>query len=145
MALLCGAQITSFSILGAHASWVGGNFSPAAAAAANAAGMLLPALAALVYALFYRRERTSEFYRVFSCIFIVAAGGSILAWVLVPAMCWAGHVPANDDVAKFLQVSGWPPALVMALALLLFSLILSMAWCRGIVKNYWAEVKGNNR
>lgn len=133
VALLCSAQITGFSILGAHTSWVDGSSSPATATLVNAAGMLLPALVALVYALFYRSERTGIFYRVFSCIFIVVSGGSILAWVLVPALCLAGHVPANDDVAKFLQVSGWSPPLVMALALMLFSIVLGVVWRRRIL------------
>ena len=116
------------------------SFCTKAATLTNAAGMLLPVLAALVYALFYRNERTGMFCRLFSCIFIVAYGGSILAWTLVPMLCLDGHVPAGDDVAKFLQASGWPPAVVMALSLVLFGLVLGVAWRRRILQNYWTEV-----
>ncbi len=140
VALLCGAQITRLSILEAHTYWMGGSFSPAATALTNAAGLLLPTLAALVYALFYRNERTGMFYRLFSCTFVVVSAGSILAWVLVPILCLAGHVPAGDDVVKFLQASGWPPAVVMALSLVLFGLVLGVAWRRRIFQNYWTEV-----
>lgn len=93
IAVLCGAKITKFSILGAYMSYEGGSFTPITLSLSNVAGMLLPVLAAVVYMLAYRNQAASILYRIFSFLFVLVPTGSILAWVLVPVYIWlVGHL-----------------------------------------------------
>ena len=54
VAVMCGARITKFSILGAYMNYEGGQFSAAMFSLFHAAGMLLPLLAAILYMIAYR-------------------------------------------------------------------------------------------
>lgn len=54
VAVLCGARITKFSVLGAYTTYEGGTFTAVTLSLTNIAGMLLPVLAAVAYMLTYR-------------------------------------------------------------------------------------------
>ncbi len=141
IAVLCGAKITKFSILGAYMSYEGGSFTPITLSLSNAAGMLLPVLTAVVYMLTYRNQAASILYRIFSFLFVLVPTGSILAWVLVPVLYLAGWAPPNDDVTKFINHSGLSPWMVLFAAIILFACCLFIAWKKKIIQRYWETVR----
>jgi hypothetical protein len=141
IALLCSARITQFNILHAYISYEGGSFTSFTSSLLNAAGMLLPVLLSAVFMLFYRREKESVFYRVFSFFLAVMPAFSILAWVIVPITYLAGSAPAGDDVTQFLDHSGFSPLLVLFAALLLFAACVALALKKGILSNFRQTVK----
>ena len=84
IALLCGARITEFNVLGAYMRYEGGTFSQAGLSLFHIGSMLLPLLVSVVYMLTYRSKTTSIFYRIFSFISLIFPIGAVLAWVIVP-------------------------------------------------------------
>lgn len=140
VAVLCGAKITSFSIIGAHTSATGGNYTQAAAALLHLAGMLLPVVCSACYILFcFRRNREGDFYRMFSLFFWLMPTASLLAWVFVPIAFMAGDITNPDDVIQFLNVSGIHPILVMSLSAAAFAGAVLLAWKKGIIQ-MWLDL-----
>ena len=88
VAVMCGARITKFSILGAYMNYEGGQFSAAMFSLFHAAG-LLPLLAAILYMSAYQSGARSIFYRIFSFLVLLLPVGAVLAWVGVPILCRA--------------------------------------------------------
>lgn len=109
VAVMCGARITKFSILGAYMNYEGGQFSAAMFSLFHAAGMLLPLLAAILYMIAYQSGARSIFYRIFSFLVLLLPVGAVLAWVGVPILCLAGYEPTGDDVKKILTVQACIP------------------------------------
>ncbi|MBU9724814.1 M50 family metallopeptidase [Diplocloster modestus] len=144
VALLCGAKITSFSILGAHVSSVGGVYTSFTSSLHYSAGLLLPVLVSVLYMLCYQKERAGVFYRLFSFLFMALPTFSILAWILVPLLYLNGRAPVGDDATQFLDASGLSPLLVILTALLLFLLNLILAWHKKIIQNYWLTITRKN-
>ena len=70
VAVLCGARITKFSILGAYMNYEGGIFTPVTFSLFHCAGMLLPVLVSLLLILTYRSGSSRMFYRIFSFFFL---------------------------------------------------------------------------
>lgn len=141
IAVLCGARITEFSVTGAYMRYEGGIFTAAALSLFHIAGMLLPALAAILYMLAYRSRGKGLFYRIFSLIFLLMPVCSILAWVIVPVLSLLNRAPQSDDAAKFLASSGLNPWAVLSGAAILFSCCLLIAWKKKIPQNYWAAIR----
>ncbi len=141
VALANGATITRFSIINAYMSYEGGNFTPAATALLNIAGMLLPVVLVLLLLPFYNKKATGVFYTVFSFFAFAIPSASVLAWVLVPLLAAVGAAPNGDDVAKFIVNSGLPPLVVAAGGLLLFSLLATALFYKKVPQNYWATLR----
>ena len=141
VAVLCGARITEFSVLGAYMGYEGGVFTPAALSLFHIAGMLLPVLAAVIYMLAYESKAEGVFYRIFSFVSLLMPLGSLLAWVVMPVFSLAGRAPQDDDAVKFLASSGLSPWAVSLGAAALFAFCLFLAWKKKIIQNYWAAVK----
>lgn len=144
VALLCGAKITNFTIIGASVSSVDGVYTAFTYSLLHSAGLLLPVLASILYMLFYQKDRTGVFYRLFSFMFAVLPTFSILAWVLVPVLYMNGRAPVGDDTTQFLDASGLSPILVILTAVVLFLLCLALAWHKKIIQNYWHTVNQKN-
>lgn len=142
VAILCGAEITEFSILGAHMNYVGGKFSTITYALFHAAGMLLPVVISIVYMAFYRKSYENVFYRIFSALFTMLPFLSVIAWILVPIACLLGETPENDDAAKFINVLGINPWIVCAAAILFVMSGILLAWNKKIILYYWYACQG---
>lgn len=140
VAVLCGARITKFSILGAYMNYEGGIFTPVTFSLFHCAGMLLPVLVSLLLILTYRSGSSRMFYRIFSFFFLLLPVGSILAWVIVPVLCLSGNPPQGDDIVKFIGSSGLNPWAVSLSSLLLFGICCLGAWRKKILQNYWAAI-----
>lgn len=143
VAVACGAKITSFSIIRAYTSWVGGTYSVFTASALKAAGMVLPLIAAVIYMLFiFNKNRQGSFYRMFSLFFSLFPVMTLLAWVIVPIAYMAGDTNTPDDVIQFLNVSGLNPVIVIVVSLLIFLLSLLLAWKKGVMQIWLDLIRG---
>lgn len=144
VAVLCGAKITSFSIIGTHTSSVGGNYTPITSALLHIMGMLLPIFISTCYILIcFNKNRKGEWYRIFSMFFWLIPAGSLLAWILIPIAFMAGDTTSPDDVIKFLNVSGIHPVIVMSLSVLFFAGFVFLAWKKGIIQ-IWLDIVSKN-
>ena len=143
VAVLCGARITEFSLIGAYMSYDGGVFSPAMYSLFHCAGMLLPVMAAIIYMLAYRASG-GLFCRIFSFVFLLLPFGSILSWVFVPILYMAGCAPQSDDVTKFIISSGFEPWVVATVAVLLFAGCALLTVYKRVIQNWWDAVKSDN-
>ena len=140
VAVLCGANVTRFSVFGAYMSYEGGSFTPVMLSLLNAAGMLLPVLASFVYMLTYRSNADSIPYRIFSFIVLIVPIGSVFAWIFVPVLYLTGQAPPNDDVTKFLDHSGLNPWVVILAAVIIIACCLFIAWKKKIFQRYWETI-----
>ena len=141
IAVLCGARITEFSLLGAYMRYEGGIFTTITLSLFHIAGMLLPVLVSILFMLAYQNHIKSIFYRIFSFLSLLLPIGSILAWVSVPLLALFGRAPQEDDAAKFIDSSGLSPWVVFLGAIILFVCCLLIAWKKKIIQNYWTTIK----
>lgn len=141
--LSAGAQIDDFSILTAHVSSHGGNYTEASEMWMNANGAFLPMVISIVLMLFYDRSRTNSFYRIFYFVLTLIPTCSLLAWVIIPFVYLQGKAPIGDDVTKFLEI--WsrrhPPLFVSAAALILIAAALFISIKKGVIRGYIEEIK----
>ena len=141
--LFAGATITDFSILTAHVSAIGGNYTNLSYLWLHANGVLLPIFVSLVYMMFYRKENESMFYHTFSYLFLLMPIFSLLAWVVVPFVYLQGNAPVNDDVTKFIYYfsKNYHPLIVSAVAILIIVISLSVMIKKKIIQNLISIVK----
>lgn len=143
VAIACGATITDFSILTAHMSSVGGNYTNLSDLWLNANGALFPLIVTYVYMLFYDKKRENSFYRILSYFIAIIPACSLLAWVFIPIVYMTGNAPVGDDVTKFLYnfSSGYHPIYVSIAALLLIAVSVTIMVKKQILHNAMAETK----
>ena len=135
VAVMCGAEIIAFNIIGANVSWMGGNFNQFTFSLAQIAGMAFPVIISVCYMLFvFNKNKQGIFYSAFSFFFAVIPVGSILAWVFVPIAYIAGDTENPDDVIQFLNTSGINPVILMISSLAAFILIIILAWKKGVIR-----------
>lgn len=142
IAIVCGAEITEFSILNAHMSYNGGTFSKAMYSLFHAAGMLLPIILLVPVIISYKQGKKSIFYH---CCYMAAClwGVSpLLAWLIVPVVSMVASPPQGDDVGKFIMSSEWHPTLVFAVALGILTVMLALVIKKGIIQEFIAILKG---
>ena len=141
--LSAGATITDFSILTAHVSGVGGNYTNVSDLWLQANGALLPVIVSFIYMLFYKKESRSIFYHIFSYMFCLIPVGSLFAWVIIPFVYMQGNAPAGDDVTKFLYnfTHDYHPLLVSAVAVLIIAVGIILMIKKEIIKTFIVEIR----
>jgi len=141
--LSAGATITDFSILTAHVSGVGGNYTNASDLWLQANGALLPVIVSFIYMLFYKKESRSIFYHIFSYMFCLIPVGSLFAWVIIPFVYMLGNAPAGDDITKFLYnfTHDYHPLLVSAVAVLIIAVGIILMIKKEIIKTFIVEIR----
>lgn len=141
--LSAGATITDFSIFTAHVSAVGGAYTDLSRMCMHVNGSLFPFIIAYVYTLFYQKNNTSSFYRIFSYVVIVISAASICAWVVNPFVYLLGTAPINDDVTKFLTVfsAHYHPLIVSAAAVVLIGMDVVLMIKKRILYNFIEEIR----
>ncbi len=141
--LSAGATIEEFSIMTAHVSGTGGEYTNLSGLWLHANGALLPILAAYTYMLFYKSSSEKSFYRIFSCMIALIPIGSMLAWFILPFIYVGGNAPAGDDVTKFLYSfsHNFHPLLVSAAAAMIIGIGIVLMVKKGILRNFIAEVR----
>lgn len=139
--LSAGATITEFSIIPAHVSGAGGNYTNLSDLWLHANGALLPVIVALIYALFYKKDAESVFYRLFSFMFTLIPIGSLFAWVIIPLLYVQGNV--GDDVTNFLYnfSQNHHPFIVSVAAALIIAAGVAAMIKRGIFKNFILAIR----
>lgn len=141
VAYFCGADTIHISITGAYMNSSGGSYNRVTSAMLNIAGMLFPAVISIIYLLLYKREKDSLFYRLFSFLLVAAFSMPAAAWILVPVLYMLGKAPVGDDVTKFLDVTGMNPVILILFAGGLLAVSIFLAWRKGIIRNYWKELR----
>lgn len=145
--ILCGATVSEFNILEAYVVCEGGNFNQITSALFNLAGMLLPLLISWIYLVFYQKQVASIFYRIFSAVFIMATTCSTVAWVVVPIIYMVGTPNPQDDIVKFIEITGISPILLSGIALVLIGISCLGIWRKQVLRNYFLtmrKIKGND-
>jgi hypothetical protein len=94
----------------------------------TAAGALLPLVtwAGLIVVLPRTLPPALALVRVFVSIGLIAG---MLPWIVLPWQALHVHAP-RDDVVRFVQASGWPPAAVAGLALAIMIAGIALLWWR---------------
>lgn len=141
VALSCGAQITRLSILGAHTSWYGGEFTAFTLPLCHAAGALFPFCAAFVGILFYKKEIGSSVYRFSYFVAAIICASSLLVWLIFPVISLFTALPESEDATKFLQSSGLPPLAVSLGSAALIVTVILIAERKGIFHNMLYTMK----
>ena len=141
VAYICGADTIHISIAGAYMNSSGGSYNRVTSAMLNIAGMLLPAMISIIYLFLYQRKKDSLIYRLFSFLLVAAFSIPAAAWILVPVLYMLGKAPMGDDVTKFLDVTGMNPVILILLAAGLLAVSIFLAWRRGLIRNYWEELR----
>lgn len=144
VAAACGARITEFSIVTAHMNFDGGNFSDFSSLWLHANGTVLPLCVVFVYMLVYRKNSVNSFYQLFSYMAVLSPIFSLLAWILLPLRYMiSGTAPAGDDCTKFIKIfeKDHSPVLIIAAALLLFSVNILLMIKKQIIRNFFDTIK----
>ena len=138
-----GARLTEFSILNAHVSYTGGNWTDCSSLWMNANGAFFPLLFSYVFLLCYRSTVKNLFYRVFALIMGIIPSGSIIAWVYIPFLYMNGSAPFGDDVTKFLDIfcKNHSPLLVIAAAVILILVSIFLIVKKQVLHNFIEEIK----
>lgn len=141
--LSAGATITDFSILTAHVSAVGGNYTIFSDLWLHANGAVLPLFVLLVYIMFYREKVESLFYHIFSYVFSLIPIGSLIAWIIIPFTYLKGNAPVGDDVTQFLNnfSQNYHPLIVSAVATLIIAISVTVIIKKGIIRKIISIVK----
>ncbi len=141
--LSVGATIDEFSILGAHVSAHGGEYTNISDLWLHANGAFLPLIIAFIYLIFYKKELNNIFYRMFSFFAGIIPISSMLAWVFIPMTFLNSNAPVGDDVTMFLlnfsKTSS--PIIVSVVAILLICIGIILMIKKGVVKNYILQIK----
>lgn len=142
--LSAGATIDDFSILTAHVSGTGGEYTDFSRMWMHANGALLPLLAAYAWMLFYRSGSKKTFYRLFSYVFGLIPTTSLLVWVFIPFLYMSGNAPAVEDATKFLNdfSQAFHPLTVSAAAAIMIGTGIVLMVKKRIVQNFIAEIRG---
>ena len=59
----------------------------------------------------------------------------------MPVLYMLGKAPVGDDVTKFLDVTGMNPVILILFAGGLLAVSIFLAWRKGIIRNYWEELR----
>ena len=131
-ALAVGANVTAIDARlwsdRPHAAYDFGDVGGAARAFVTAAGTLLP-LAVWALALAFVPTRPPPRWAVVRLAASTGALAGLLVWLVLPWPAMHARAP-TDDVVRFTQQSGWPPALVVATAAALLVAGAAWAWRR---------------
>lgn len=119
VAFLCGASITDFSIINRSMSFTGGEFNDITFALLQISGIIFPTI--IGFCLLYIKSG-NLIYHLFAasiCFHTVVNKGALQAWIVVPLLSMYGTASADDDVMKFIEVTGINPLLVTVITTIL--------------------------
>lgn len=140
--LSAGATITDFSILTAHVSADGGDYTNISSMWLHANGALLPVVVSYIYVMLYQKNSAKSFYRIFSYMFCLIPICSTLTWVIIPFAYLQGNAPINEDVTKFLTIfcEKYPPLVVSAIAVALIGIGVVLMVKKRVLLNFIREI-----
>ena len=138
-----GATITDFSILTAHVSAIGGEYTNLSDLWLNANGALLPVVVGFLNMILYNPKNTNAFYRFFTYMLALMPIGSLFAWLFLPIAYVNGNAPAADDVTKFLDnfSRNYHPMLVSLAAMIMVGSGVALMLKKRMFHNFIAEIR----
>lgn len=138
-----GADITEFSISGAHVSYNGGQWTNLSDRWMHLNGAFFPWVVSIAISLLYKKECINKYYRTFTFFFTLMTTCSLIAWVVIPFFYMAGQAPENDDVYKFLYnfTVDYPAYLVSIVAVILMGFGIFVAVKKGILSNFYSLIR----
>jgi len=136
--LSVGSTITEFSILSAHVSAMGGNYTALSDLWLHANGVFFPVVVSWGYMVLYKKNSGNEIYILSSYLASILPVFSLLVWIVMPFAYIQGNAPAGDDITKFLNnfSQEYHPLLVSAVAVLLIAISVTVMVKKGIVREY---------
>lgn len=137
VALIAGSSITEFSILHAHVSYSGGQYSDFMIMLREAGGLLLPIIVSLICMIMYSEKISVKIFHMLYILICFMPVGSLWVWMVIPMLYVRGAAPAGDDVTKFLDIFSWygNPTYVSIAALMLFFGCMMLAFGKGIFQS----------
>jgi len=141
--VISGGNIKEFVIgFNARVKITGANYNTITAPLGNAFGAFLPYIFALIVIYTYNEKIKNKIYHIFCFLISVMVPGSLIAWIIIPLLYYAGISPKGDDVTKFLNNSNIEPYLVALIALILITTLLYLAFrVKKIHRNYFLFLK----
>lgn len=138
-----GATITDFSILTAHVSAMGGEYTYLSDLWLHANGALLPVAIGFLNMILYNPRFENTFYRFFTYMLALMPIGSLFAWIFLPFAYVNGNVPAADDVTKFLNnfSRNYHPLLVSLAAMIMVGSGVALMLKKRMFQNFIAEIR----
>ena len=140
--LSAGERITEFSILGAHVSGEGGNYTNTSDFWMHANGTIFPLLLSYIFLLFYRKESRNTVYRIISLFFGLCPALGLIVWFVLPFVYVRGTF-TSDDTTKFLYnfSQGHSPFIVSIAAAVLFGFSILLIIRKSVFRNVIEEIK----
>ena len=140
--LSAGDRITEFSILRAHVTGEGGNYTNTSDLWMHANGTIFPLLLSHVFLLFYRKESKNTVYRVFSLFFGIFPAFGLFPWFVKPFVYVEGTFDGTDS-AKFLYnfTQMHAPIIVSIAAAILFGISILLIIKKCVLRNLIDEIK----
>lgn len=141
--LSAGATITEFSIVTAHVSGTGGEYTNLSDLWLHANGTLLPVLTAYIYMLFYKSNSEKLFYRFISYMVGLVSTASMFSWLIIPFMYMGGNAPANHDVTKFVYNFShyFHPLIVSAVAAIMIGIGIAIMIKKRMIHDFIVAVR----
>ena len=141
--LSAGDRITEFSILGAHVSGEGGNYTNTSDLWMYANGTIFPLLLSYIFLLFYQKESMKMVCRIISLFFGFSPAFALIPWFVKPFVYVRGTFTAGDDTTQFLYnfSQGHSPIFVSIAAALLFGISIFLVIRKRVLRNFIEEIK----
>lgn len=141
--LSAGATITDFSILTAHVSATGGEYTTVSDLWLNANGTVLPVILGFLNLILYNPKYKNAFYRFFTYMLALMPIGSLFAWIFLPVAYVNGNAPEADDVTKFFDIfsRNCHPLLVSLAAMIMVGSGVALMLKKRMFQNFIAEIR----
>lgn len=141
--LSAGATITDFSILTAHVSATGGEYTTVSDLWLNANGTVLPVILGFLNLILYNPKYKNTFYRFFTYLLALMPISSLFAWIFLPVAYVNGNAPEADDVTKFLDIfsRNCHPLLVSLAAMIMVGSGVALMLKKRMFQNFIAEIR----
>lgn len=138
-----GATITDFSILTAHVSAIGGEYTTVSDLWLNANGAMLPVVVGFLNMILYNPKNRNAFYRFFTYMLALMPICSLFAWLFLPIAYVNGNATAADDVTKFLNhfSRNYHPLLVSLAAMIMVGSGVALMLKKRMFQNFIAEIR----
>ena len=118
--------------LNAHVYISGARFNPFSEALNNISGVLLPVIFLTILLVFYNRNGRNSIIHTSYILLYFFVVGSLLAWLFVPLLSLFKIIPGNDDISKFLNISGLHPIILSSVTSFIFCFLLYFGSKKGL-------------
>lgn len=119
----------------------GARFTPFTESLFSLSGVLMPVLFLMISLAFYSHKIKNSIVQISYILFYTSVSGSLLAWLFVPLLSLFTSIPVNDDITKFLNISGLHPIILSSVTIVLFSFLLYVGYRKGLFSKIQEMIK----